>query len=245
MLKQYDDLIFDFGLHNGKDSRFYLDKGFRVVAFEANPILASQSALLLADYLESGQLIIENVGIGEVEGTFPFYRNLDNDEWSSFRKAVGTRENTQFDVLDIKVIPAAQAIQKYGMPYYMKIDIEGHDYMVVRALKNFNRRPKYLSMEDSGPYCLKELEDVGAKRVKFQNQTRNHQIKLPNPPLEGAYVEVKFGGTMSGPFGRELPGEWISMRDAQKIYPEKIRPVGGPPLDGWWDIHVTFEDESG
>ncbi len=31
------DLIFDLGLHEGGDPRFYLDKGFRVVAVEANP----------------------------------------------------------------------------------------------------------------------------------------------------------------------------------------------------------------
>lgn len=32
-----NDLIYDIGLHQGQDTDFYLRKGFRVIAFEANP----------------------------------------------------------------------------------------------------------------------------------------------------------------------------------------------------------------
>lgn len=34
------DLIFDIGANNGDDTAFYLKKGFRVVAIEADPALA-------------------------------------------------------------------------------------------------------------------------------------------------------------------------------------------------------------
>lgn len=34
-----ENLIFDAGAHRGDDTDFYLGKGFRVVAAEANPIL--------------------------------------------------------------------------------------------------------------------------------------------------------------------------------------------------------------
>ena len=37
------DLIFDLGLFEGQDSRFYLDKGFRVVALEAHPDYVAQA----------------------------------------------------------------------------------------------------------------------------------------------------------------------------------------------------------
>ena len=36
-----NDLVYDVGLHKGEDSAFYLAKGYRVVAFEANPDLTS------------------------------------------------------------------------------------------------------------------------------------------------------------------------------------------------------------
>src|SRR5262249_62130204 len=34
---KHKDLIYDVGLHRGEDTHFYLRKGFRVVAFEADP----------------------------------------------------------------------------------------------------------------------------------------------------------------------------------------------------------------
>ena len=37
------DLIYDVGMHNGADTAFYLAKGFRVVAVEANPELVQAS----------------------------------------------------------------------------------------------------------------------------------------------------------------------------------------------------------
>jgi hypothetical protein len=37
-------LVFDLGMHRGLDTRFYLDKGFSVVALEANPRCAPPRA---------------------------------------------------------------------------------------------------------------------------------------------------------------------------------------------------------
>ena len=34
-----EDLIYDVGMHDGDDTAYYLDKGFQVVAVEANPVL--------------------------------------------------------------------------------------------------------------------------------------------------------------------------------------------------------------
>ena len=39
-IPKHPDLIYDIGQHTGEDTAFYLGKGFRVVAVEANPTLA-------------------------------------------------------------------------------------------------------------------------------------------------------------------------------------------------------------
>jgi hypothetical protein len=52
------DLIFDIGLHRGEDTDFYLRKGFRVVAIEANPDLVSACQTRLGTALQSGRLHI-------------------------------------------------------------------------------------------------------------------------------------------------------------------------------------------
>lgn len=36
-ISKVNDLIFDIGMYKGEDTDFYLKRGFRVIAFEANP----------------------------------------------------------------------------------------------------------------------------------------------------------------------------------------------------------------
>jgi hypothetical protein len=127
------------------------------------------------------------------------------------------------------------------MPYFIKIDIEGHDVYVLRSLCKLGKRPAYLSIENSGIHCLIELYNTGARRFKFINQKEMWRIKLPNPPLEGNYVDAKFHACTSGPFGKELPGDWIGIEDAMQFF---LSFVYNPPegfFGAWWDIHVQYD----
>src|SRR5918911_1707382 len=62
-LEVHDDLIFDLGANQGEDSEFYLAKGFRVVAVEANPLLYAGLRERLAEPIARGQLVLLNLGI--------------------------------------------------------------------------------------------------------------------------------------------------------------------------------------
>ncbi len=52
------DLIFDIGLHRGEDTDFYLKKGFRVAAFEADPNLVAHCKARFRDAISEGRLQI-------------------------------------------------------------------------------------------------------------------------------------------------------------------------------------------
>jgi FkbM family methyltransferase len=237
-------LIMDIGMNNGRDSFFYLQKGFRVVAVEANPLLVEKNCQELADYITSGQLIIEPVGLGQHEGHFTFYLNLDNDHWSSFNKDWGTRYGTRYQEMTIKCIQPQLLFQKYGMPYYLKIDIEGSDIDVVRALHDFSDRPRYISIEENQTYYFAELWAVGCRTFKLVDQSKLASASCPNPPLEGKYVEASFDGTTSGPFGNEAPGEWMSLDHVLEKYLTEIRsPTRGFVAEqtAWFDIHGRLE----
>jgi predicted RNA methylase len=52
------DLIYDLGMHTGLDTKYYLDKGFRVVAVEANPKLVERGHAQFADAIAAGKLHI-------------------------------------------------------------------------------------------------------------------------------------------------------------------------------------------
>ena len=53
-LSLHADLIYDLGMHVGQDTEFYLKKGFRVVAVEANPILAELGASRFQSEIDVG-----------------------------------------------------------------------------------------------------------------------------------------------------------------------------------------------
>jgi FkbM family methyltransferase len=236
-------LIMDIGMNNGLDSLFYLRKGFRVVAIEANPLLVKKAQFDLASYIASGQLIIEHVGLGEQEGQFNFYINLENDHWSSFVKDYGTRNGTRYEEISINCIKPQSLFEKYGMPYYLKIDIEGKDINVVRSLHDFTDRPQYISIEENQTYFFAELWSLGYRGFKLVDQRNLTQVKCPNPPLEGIYVDATFDGNTSGPFGKEAPGEWMTFDLALEKYLTEIRSPTRGYLVGhsWFDIHGRIE----
>lgn len=245
IISKIDDmpLIMDIGMNNGRDSLFYLRKGFRVVAVEANPLLVKKVCEDLADYITSGQLVIEPVGLGQKKGQFIFYMNLDNDHWSSLNRVWGTRNGTRYREIPVACVQPQSLFQKYGMPYYLKIDIEGSDIEVVRAVRDFSERPRYISIEENQTYYFAELRSVGCRAFKLVDQRGLNEVRCPNPPLEGRYVEASFDGTTSGPFGEEAPGEWMTFNQALEKYLTEIRsPTRGYLAgDSWFDIHGRIE----
>ena len=40
-------LIFDIGMYNGSDTRYYLNEGFRVLAIDGNPVLVKRARKLI------------------------------------------------------------------------------------------------------------------------------------------------------------------------------------------------------
>ena len=78
-----NDLIIDVGMHTGKDTLFYLQKGFRVVAIEANPELVSRNWSQFATYIEQGLLQIVPLAISDQAGKAIFYLNQKRDYWGT------------------------------------------------------------------------------------------------------------------------------------------------------------------
>lgn len=236
------DLVIDVGMHHGQDTEFYLKKGFRVVAIEANPDFCVRVGERLKDWVDRGRLVILNVGVGVEPGVMDFYRNLDKDDWSSFDKAWGTKEGTRAEVIKVRTVDFADVLREHGIPYYLKIDVEGADINVVRSLAGFAARPRYLSVEENRCDYFGELYAAGARDFKLVNQARHHEHPLPNPPREGRWVDQRFELGATGPFGEETRGEWMSLAQALEWYMANVRNSRDERVgeDGWFDIHARF-----
>lgn len=147
-----EQLIFDVGLHRGEDTEFYLKKGYRVVAFEANPSLIELCRSRFAQEIRSEDLNIVGGAIAPPTSTgkVKFYVNQNVSVWGTTdiawvkRNAARGAESSEIEVDQIDM---AEMFRGFGVPFYLKIDIEGADGLVLDALKDFKDRPQFISLE--------------------------------------------------------------------------------------------------
>jgi FkbM family methyltransferase len=226
------NLIFDIGLHQGEDTEFYLEKGFDVVAFEADPVLADQCRRKFADQIANQRLIVVEGAIVDVENcdsasTVKFYRNETNsvwgtifDDWAERNESFGAKSNC----IEVRALNIVDYLRQYGVPHYMKIDIEGADVLCLRALLDFGVRPPYVSIESEKREFRKLteefqlLERLGYSTFMAVQQANIHTQIPPRPPLEGQFANHPFPPGSSGLFGRELPGRWKTRDEVLRQY---------------------------
>jgi FkbM family methyltransferase len=264
-----EQLIFDIGMHTGRDTEFYLKKGFKVVAIEANPQLVKSAHQKFRDYIQTGKLEIFEVAIAENMGEIEFYVNDQHDDWGTISKEFAQRNEkigTSNSVIKVQCSPLRNILEKFPTPYYVKIDIEGADVLCLKDLFSLSQRPRYVSIEaglNSFEETFTELSllwNLGYKHFKIVNQALNQSVKCPNPSLEGSYVDYKFDGTCSGPFGEEAPGYWLGVEEALMRYRKILweskyfgangrfyrtflhksyNALKGTPV-GWYDFHAKL-----
>lgn len=266
-------LIIDVGMHIGKDTEFYLEKGFDVVAIEANPALAERARAHFRQPIADGRLVVQNVAIAPYEGEVDFYVNDQHDDWGTISRKCAER-NGRFgassSVIKVRGTTFGKILLETGMPYYLKIDVEGVDTLCLQELLAFTERPKYVSIE-AGLTSFEEtfnelslLWQLGYREFKIINQALNSGVRCPNPPLEGDYVDYRFDGLCSGPFGEETPGAWMGIEKTvlayrrllleqryfgadgrlfKTIFHRLYERLKGEPA-GWYDFHAKLGQRS-
>lgn len=160
------DLIFDIGMHAGDDTAHYLQHGKKVVAVEANPELVATAQRRFANELAEGRLIIVNKAVAPEPGQITFWVNKAHPEWSSGDRNIAAHGNDELMSLDIEAIPLVALFDEFGMPDYLKVDVEGYDRYCVATLKR-GRRPAYFSCEYTGLDMLAPLVSAGYGRFKL------------------------------------------------------------------------------
>jgi FkbM family methyltransferase len=226
-------LIFDVGLHKGEDSEFYLKKGFRVVAFEANLELVEYCRRLLRPYVDEGLLtlvagaIVDPAEIRAGKRKVEFYQNKGSSHWGTIRPNWAERterDGAAVTTVEVDTVDFIAALSTHGVPHYLKVDIEGCDVVCINALAAFAERPDYVSIEapwDSFAELRQQIEQLSTlgyqsfKTVE-QSEIGGHIARIP--ALEGRTVFHRFEHGASGMFGAELPGRWLSKRQILRRY---------------------------
>jgi FkbM family methyltransferase len=231
-------LVFDLGMNNGDDTAFYLRRGFDVVALEANPVLCETARRRFAAEIDECRLSIVNAAICDHVGETAFYLNLDNDHWSSLHEAWAGRDTSRYREIRVPCMTLASLFAEFGVPHYLKVDVEGADGSVLEQLRGTSLRPQYVSVEDCrfGFQFMETLASCGYDRFKLLDQSTVSCIIDPS-------TGHAFPAGSSGPFGTDLPGEWLSHPDMATLYSTTVRDLQGnrlAPRTHWWDIHCTY-----
>jgi FkbM family methyltransferase len=266
------DLVFDVGMFRGEDTVYYLRKGFRVVAFEAHPQLVDAARERFGAEIAGGRLqIVPGAITAQPQDSVAFYTHSRMAAWGTTELRRAERNEVMGESVSVTVagVDFAACLRDYGVPHYLKIDIEAADMLCLEALCDIEpqQRPRYVSIEaesETWSGVVRQfdvLEHLGYSRFAIVQQGNVGGRVRRIMTRDGLTIPYRFEMFSSGPFGGDLAGPWLDKREALRRY-RRILPalivahafdqlpkgteiryvVGslvGRPLPGWFDIHAA------
>jgi FkbM family methyltransferase len=236
-------LIFDLGLHKGFDTIFYLAKGFRVIGLEAVPELCQTARTLNEKAVANGQLTIVNRALhNKSDMSVTFFVNPNKDDWGSLDRNAAEKGDGNAVEIAVQSITLSRLFALYGLPYYIKCDLEGGDAIFAAQLLAVPYKPDFVSIEATSADDIALLRACGYTKFQIVNQYLNYATRAPNPSREGIFVDQNFTDEMSGLFGHDLPADgWRSFADTMSEFLDwyNLRARHLQLAIGWLDIHAT------
>jgi FkbM family methyltransferase len=268
-------LVYDIGAHLGEDVDLYRKLGYDVVAVEANPALADKLRTRFADDIAGGHCTVVECAVAETAGTATFYVNDHLSVWGTleaWRNERNLEMGTSSVAIDVECRPLADLFAEYGVPDFVKIDVEGVDAQVVQSMLDAPRVPRMLSMESSENSIddvaaeLDVLYRLGYREFKVVRQGLHRLRGTRWRSVSGTVVHHAFSSASSGPPPDLVRGRWLTREQALAKYRRVYvvyRLLGGtsrlqrslarfPKLRravgfacGWYDTHARLSDDPG
>ncbi len=141
-----------------------------------------------------------------------------------------------FKIINLEKKDILSLIKKYGDPYYIKIDLEKYDDVILKRIFDSNIIPNYISAEAINQNVIslfiknenyKSFKVSEGKNIDFLYQKLSLIINSNK-------VKFSFPKNSSGPFGNDILGKWMNKRNYIKFMDYK--------KEGWRDIHASYLD---
>lgn len=165
-------LVFDIGANLGDTVKIFTNVSEKVIAFEPNPTLIKG----LKETFENNNVVIDSRALSTEEGKKIF--NISkadsvstfSQDWidnSRFSNKVYWNYPTEVDTTTLDNI-----IDEYGIPDYVKIDVEGYEYEVLSSLTKFLPETLFSfewaeEMKEKISLTIKHVYDLGYKSFSF------------------------------------------------------------------------------
>ena len=231
----YQGLIMDLGVSEGNDTAYYLSKGFRVIAVEADPTQFNALRDRFTSEISSGALQLLNFAASDAFGSTVeiFVHHVHQGVSGVAKRPELTDDYVRHAVttIDWRTL-CAQA----GIPRYLKIDIEGNEVPFLRGLLKVGGLPEFVSVECHQLQPVEMLHEAGYCRFRRVDQNPVGGFQLAPLQLEGLPISSPNFSHGSGPFGLDLfsDGAWTGFDDFKTAWIEMQPQMSST----WFDCHV-------
>ena len=217
------DLVFDVGAHVGDRSAAFAALGARVVALEPQPRIARWLRRLVG---RSERVVVREEAVGACPGVESLAISLRTPTVSTLSRAWRSRAahaNPGFaavrwdTTVEVPVVTLDGLIERYGVPRFCKIDVEGWEAEVLRGL---SVPLAALSVEfvagqlDVAAACVRRLHELGSYRFNVVlGERRDFAFDAWRSGDElVAWLEAGAGGASSGDVYARLEPENVDGR---------------------------------
>jgi FkbM family methyltransferase len=246
-------LIFDVGMHRCEDVAYYLWKGYRVFALDADPRLVDRARDDQAAAVQRGRLILLHCAVAAEDGEVELHLS-EQTLYNSLKKELAGRENRLSGSVRVPARRLPELFREQGVPLYCKIDVEGYDSVCLATLEGAPELPRYISVETecSGDHdrltdaqaleTLNRLYRLGYRRFKLVDQS-SLAVLSPSVPAfrerptlwERVRNRLGLGKPASYSYGDLIADNRRRLRERHGYeFPESSSGPFGEDLDGEW-----------
>jgi len=164
------DLFFDIGAHLGDKSKELIKNNIKTVMVEPQPECLKELNKL---YLNNSIVKIVPKGLGSFIGKMDMNINKETPVLSTFANhwKTGRFANSKWDEkITVDITTLDELVKTFGFPNYIKIDVEGFEYEV---LKGLTKKVGIISFEftseffDNSEKCINHLISLGYEKFNF------------------------------------------------------------------------------
>ena len=211
-------IIYDLGCHNGSNISYYLLKADLVVVVDANPKLCEIIKYKFQKEIQEKRLIVENFIIShEASGekkSFYIFEELDvvSTIYPETKLYLENKEIKKSDYTEIEGVSKniLDLIYEFGDPFYIKIDLENYDHIILQEIFNNKITPKYISAECHNLEVFNLMTNNAAYnffKISKSNDVHLEEYQIKN--LSGFKINYQFPPHSAGPFGEDIKGDWL------------------------------------